>query len=250
TIAADALKLCSATFSVVLRFDGEMIEIASLHNVRDVEGIDALRRAFPRRPLPGGATDDAILTRTIRHIPDVLDDRAYPHKPLAQATSYRSILSVPMLRHGSPVGVITVAGASPRMFTERHVNLLTIFAEQAVIALENTRLFEEVQARTRELSASLQQQTATADVLKTISRSAFGLQKVLDTLVEAAVRLCGADRGLIRRREGEAYILAASFGFSAEFRAEVALQTIVPRRDSIAGRVALERKAVAVADVL
>src|SRR5262249_38087588 len=217
TIAADALKLCSATFSVVLRFDGEMIEIASLHNVRDVEGIDALRRAFPRRPLPGGATDDAILTRTIRHIPDVLDDRAYPHKPLAQATSYRSILSVPMLRHGTPVGVITVAGASPRMFTERHVNLLTIFAEQAVIALENTRLFEEVQARTRELSASLQQQTVTADVLKTISRSAFDLQIVLDTLVESAARLCDADFSSIYQRIEDYFHIAASHGISGEF---------------------------------
>jgi GAF domain-containing protein/anti-sigma regulatory factor (Ser/Thr protein kinase) len=189
TIAANAVKLCSATFSVVLRFDGERIDIASLHNVSDVEGIEALRQAFPRRPLPGGATDDAILTRNIAHIPDVLENQAYPHQPLARATSYRSILSVPMLRHGTPVGVITVAGASPRMFTDRHVNLLTIFAEQAVIALENTRLFEEVQARNRDL-------TALSDVGRAVS-STLDLKVVLKTVVDRAVELSGTDAGSI-----------------------------------------------------
>ena len=113
-------------------------------------------------------------------------------------------------------------------------------AHQAVIAIENTRLLNE-------LRESLQQQTATSDVLKTISRSAFDLQNVLDTLVEAAVRLCAADSGLIRRREGEGYELAATFGFSEEFKADVTTQIVVPGRASIVGRVALERKTVAVA---
>src|SRR5262249_30104176 len=245
TIAANAVKLCSATFSVVLRFDGEMIEIASLHNVRDVEGIEAFRRAHPRRPVPGGATDDAILTRTIRHIPDVLDDGAYPHQPLAQATSYRSLLSVPMLRHGTPVGVITVAGASPRMFTERHVNLLTIFAEQAVIALENTRLFEEVQSRTRELTEALEQQTATADVLKVISRSALDVQKVLDALVESAARLCNAYDASIWQVLGDSVRLVAHHG---QIPTPGPVLSLV--RGLIGGRAIIDRRAVHVADIL
>jgi len=241
TIAANAVKLCSATFSVVLRFDGEVIEIASLHNVRNVEGIEALRRAFPRRPLPGGATDDAILTRTIRHIPDVLDDRPYPHQPLAQATSYRSILSVPMLRHGTPVGVITVAGASPRMFTERHVNLLTIFAEQAVIALENTRLFEEVQARNRDL-------TALGEVGRAVS-STLDLNVVLKTIVDRAVELSGTDGGSIFYYRGGRFELGETTGLDEESIAGFRKLDIAEGQTGL-GEAIAQRRPLQVPDIL
>jgi GAF domain-containing protein len=243
TIAANAVKLCAATFGVVLRFDGELIEVAALHNVPNVEGIEAIRRSFPRRPGPGGATDQAILTRTIAHISDVRQDPAYQHQMLAQVTNYRSILSVPILRLGKPVGAITVAGASPGMFSERQATLLTTFAEQAVIAIENTRLFEAEQTRTRELQArsaelteALKQQTATADVLKVISRSAFDLQPVFETVTESAVRLCEAERGFIFRFDGELLRVAATYNVSEEFKNWVERNPVRPERHSGAGR--------------
>jgi len=156
TIAANAVKLCDATFSMVGRFDGKLMELASTHNLSDFEGVDALRKAFPRPPRPGGANDEAILTRTICYIPDVWKDPKYQHQGLAQAASYRSILSVPILRHGTPIGTITVTGASPEMFNERQIELLKTFADQAVIAIENTRLFNEIVQKGRELEIASQ----------------------------------------------------------------------------------------------
>ena len=161
-IAATALRLCGATWSAVARFDGELIELASLQNLSDPIGIEAIRRAFPRPLSPGGVTDRAILTRAIAHIPDVCEDPEYGFQGLAQAAGYRSHLAVPMLRKGQPIGAIVVAGASPGAFSERQADLLQTFADQAVIAIENARLFEDVQKRTAELSETLGQQTATA----------------------------------------------------------------------------------------
>src|SRR5262245_2515451 len=165
TIAANAVRLCDATFSMVGRFDGKLMELASIHNLSDFEGVHALRKAFPRPPRPGGANDEAILTRTICYIPDVWKDPKYQHQGLAQAASYRSILSVPILRHGTPIGTITVTGASPEMFNERQIELLKTFADQAVIAIENTRLFEAEKASKSELKESLEYQKATSDVV-------------------------------------------------------------------------------------
>jgi GAF domain-containing protein len=202
TIAANALNLCGATFSIVVRFDGELMELAAMHNLSDLQGIDALRKVFPRPPRAGGATDRAILTRNIAYIPDVREDREYQHQSLAQATSYRSILSVPILRQGKPVGAITVAGASPGAFSERQADLLTTFAAQAVIAIENTRLFNE-------LRESLAQQTATTDVLKVISSSPGELAPVFEAMLANAVRICEARFGnLFLYRDGTMQIVA------------------------------------------
>src|SRR5262249_26073776 len=113
TIAANALRLCQATWSLVVRFDGELIELVSLHNLSDAEGIEAVRQGFPQPPSRAGATSRAILTRAIVHIPDVREDPEYQHGRVAQAASYRSMVSVPMLSEGQAVGAITVAGALP-----------------------------------------------------------------------------------------------------------------------------------------
>src|SRR5262245_44970875 len=177
------------------------MELAATHNLSGLEGVDALRKAFLRPPRPGGANDEAILTRTICYIPDVWKDPKYQHQGLAQAASYRSILSVPILRHGTPIGTITVTGASPEMFNERQIELLKTFADQAVIAIENTRLFEAEQASKRELQESLEYQTATSEVLSVISRSKVDLQPVFGAILDCAVRLCGADQGGICKVE-------------------------------------------------
>src|ERR1700730_18495536 len=250
TIAANAVRLCGATFSVVIRFDGDLMELASFHKLGDPTGIEALRRAFPRRPGPGGAADRAILTRAIAHIPDSWEDTAYVYRGLAQATGYRSILSVPMLRNGQPIGAVSVAGASPGAFSERQVDLLKTFADQAVIAIENVGLFDEVKARTEELSESLQQQTATADVLKVISRSTFDLQVVLNTLTESVARLCEADMAAITRQKGTVHYWATSYGLPPELSEYLKSIPLELGRGSVVGRTQLEGKTVHVRDVL
>src|SRR5262249_32581031 len=135
-------------------------------------------------------------------------------------------------------------------FTDKQIALVETFADQAAIAIENVRLFEEVQARTEDLSASLQQQTATAEVLKVISRSTFDLQAVLRTLIEAAVRLCEADQGTITRQRDGVFYRAESFGFSAEFMELVREIPVKLERDTINGRTLLEGKIVQISDVL
>jgi signal transduction histidine kinase/putative methionine-R-sulfoxide reductase with GAF domain len=153
-----------------------------------------------------------------------------------------------MLRHGMPVGAITVTGASPRMFTERHANLLTIFAEQAVIALENTRLFEAEQMRTRELTEALEQQTATADVLKVISRSALDLQRVLDALVESAARLCNAYDAVIFQVFGDGLRLVAHHG---QIPTTGPVGQLYPlARGRIGARAVLDRRTIHITDIL
>src|SRR3954454_20517380 len=149
-----------------------------------------------------------------------------------------------------PNGVLFLCRTRVAPSAQKHIELETRFADQAVIAIENARLFDEVQARTRELTESLQRQTATADVLKVISRSTFDLQLVLGTLVQSAARLCDADRATIWQGDGELYRLAANFGFSEEFERYARENPIPVGPGTITGRAALERKAVHLPDVL
>ena len=146
-------------------------------------------------------------------------------------------------------GVFTLLRPEPGAFTPRQIELVRTFADQAVIAIENARLFDEVQAKTRDLEESLQQQTATADVLKVISRSAFDLPAVLRTLVKSAAKLCDADKATITREINGVYYRAESYGFSEDFMGQIRNMPVVPERGSISGRAMLEGKAIQVEDV-
>ena len=158
-------------------------------------------------------------------------------------------LAVPLKRDDAVVGVIVIAPSQTGPFPLRQVELLQTFADQAVIAIENARLFNEVQAKTRDLSEALQQQTATADVLEVISRSAFDLNAVFETVAESSVRLCGADRASIFRFDGEMLRMAVSFNASAELIEFLRQNPIRPGRHSCSARAALERRSIQIADV-
>jgi signal transduction histidine kinase len=249
TLVESAARLCEADHAFLFRRDGDVCRLAANHShAREFEEF------FKQHPIPidrGSLTGRTAVEAKVVHIPDALADPEYRLAELMKLDPFRTMLGVPLLREGVPIGVITLTRATVRPFTEKQIELVTTFADQAVIAIENVRLFDEVQARTRDLSESLQQQTATADVLKVISRSTFDLKAVLNTLVESAARLCKADQAVIGRPKGATYYFEASFGVSPQFTEFVASHPVeIGGRGTVQGRVLLERKIIHVPDVL
>jgi GAF domain-containing protein len=248
-IAQSAARLCRAQFCHVFRFDGQLMHFAASHGLTP-EGIEALRRLYPMAPGRASAAGRSILSGSVEEIPDVHADPDYEYVHTAKILNYRSIVAVPMLKDGRPIGAIIIGQPQAGRFPDWQIKLLKTFADHAVIAIENVRLFDEVQARTRDLTKSLEFQTATSEVLKVISSSKFDLQPVLDTLIETAARLCAADIGALRRRDGDSYSLAATFGHKPEWRPLLEGYSSMPTRGSVFGRTAIEGRTVHIPDVL
>jgi len=247
-IVQSAARLCEAVFGAVFLYDGDLLHVAATNNWTP-EQLKLVSQLYPKRPDRSVVAGRAVLDGRIAHVRDVVADPEYSRE-FALAGNWHAALAVPMLRDGKPVGAISVGKAEAVPFSERQIQLLTTFADQAVIAIENVRLFTELRASNRDLSESLQQQTATADVLKVISRSTFDLQTVLDTLVQSAARLCEADAVVIGRPKGETYYFEASYGVSQEYAEFIEHHPAGIDRGTVSGRVLLDRKIVHVPDVL
>ena len=247
SVVSTAMRLCRAEQSVIYRQEEGTYRFAAGHST--VPDYLDIEKGTVILPGEGTVVGRAALTRQVARIDDAWNDPLYERKRDAKIGGVRSMIGVPLLREAEPIGAIALARNRVEPFTDREIELVTTFADQAVIAIENVRLFDEVQARTRDLSESLQQQTATADVLKVISRSAFDLKTVLDTLVEAAVRLCEADQGTIARDRDGVFQRVATYGFPDEFTEYVRTIPVIPERGTATGRALLDGKVVHISDV-
>jgi len=236
----NAVRICEAKFGVMFRFDGDVAYAVAMLNLPPALD-EYLRQRGRRQPAPGSDLEKVLKLKQVIHTIDSLET-THPIPP-ARLAGARTCITVPMLKETELVGAIVIYRQEVRPFTDKQIELLTNFANQAVIAIENTRLLNE-------LRESLQQQTATADVLQVISRSTFDLQAVLDTLAESAVRLCAADRSVIRRRVGDTYPVAATHGFSPEQRAYREQYLKTPDAGSIFGRALVEGRTIHIPDLL
>ncbi len=243
TIAERAMRLCDAAVGGVFTFDGELIHMAALANVTP-DAADVLRQVWPMAASDNSASGRAILTGTVAHIPDVAADPRYGHAWTASVSHFRSIVAVPMIRDGRAIGVVTVGRPQPGRFSERQIDLLKTFADQAVIAIEDVRLFTELEARNRELTDALARQTATADILRAISQAQADVQPVFEAIADSAMRLFGAWSASVFRYEAGHIRLAAARGGlpkSGETWVERLQAPRLPAEDRPEGRAVLTR---------
>jgi signal transduction histidine kinase len=248
----NATRVCGANFGTMNLWDGDSFNIVAGHNVPPA--FAALRQNLPIRPHLDSPLAATLRTHQVAHVHDMRNDPSYlAGAPAAvgivDVAGARTLVAVPMLKESELIGAITIFRHAVKPFTDKQIALVENFTKQAVIAIENTRLLRELRERTDDLSESLQQQTATADVLKVISRSAFDLKSVLTTLTESAQALCGASLGIILLRDGEVMRLQAESGCPPAFVDFMHANPIRPGRDTITGRVFMDGKPVHVPDV-
>jgi len=249
-VVRSASRLCGGEYAIVTRYDGELLHLAALHNPRPGTA-DETARFFPQVPrretsFPARALVDGVVV----HVADVEAEELEPsaHERYRRIR-LRAVVAVPLVHEGRPIGVVSVSRGTPGPFSHRQIDLLRTFADQAVIAIENVRLFKELEARNSELRVALDQQTATSELLKVIGRSTFDLQPVFETLAENAVRLCEAERAFILRFNGEILRFVAMHNATSELREFLEGNPVVPGRHSAGARAALERRTIHIHDI-
>jgi len=249
-ILENALHLCEAHLGILLRYDGKQFSTAAQRGGK-TEYAEYLRTRPPFGPRPGDPLGQLLAERRTVEVADLRDTEGYragvPHLVQGvESGGIRTYLAVPMLKEGAVIGVIAIYRTEPRRFAQKQIDLLETFASQAVIAIENVRLFHEI-------NEALRQQTATAQVLQTISRTTYSLDAVLQMLLDSAAQLCGADHAvLVRPDEHDNYRPFAAYNYApdAPVLERMRKNPLRPGRESITGRALLERKVIHVPDVL
>jgi len=249
-ILEKAMRLCDAAFGILWSYQGERFHAAAL------VGVPPAFAKFLAAPIPlvdSAALGDIARSRSYVHVTDLAASESHRENPVRRATvdlgGARTGLAVPIVKNDAVLGIFVIYRQEVRPFTEKQISLITNFAAQAVIAIENARLLNELRQRTDDLTESLEQQTATSKVLEVISRSAFDLRAVFETVAESSVRLCGADRAFIFRFDGELLRMAVAYNSPPEFASWVEQHPIRPGRHSGSARAALERRTIHIPDV-
>jgi len=251
-ILESAARLCDASFGNFYRCDGDDLHLVATYNT-PIAFVEA-RSRLPLGLKQNNPIADMLAAKTVLHVDDLAADERYtnqrdPHIVAGvELGGVRTFVAVPMIKDNELIGALVVYRQEVRPFTDKQIELVRNFAAQAVIAIENARLLNELRQRTDDLTETVEQQAATSKVLEVISRSAFDLQAVFEAVAESSVKLCGADRALVFRFDGELLRIAVAFNAPQELKDFIVQNPFIPGRHNAAGRAALERRTVQIAD--